>query len=372
MKGLWNSFISELKYIFKDQGILIFLVVLPLVYPIVYSWIYNNEVARDVPVCVVDKSNSAESREFIRKFDATQEAKVVARCTSMAEAQEMVARQEAFGVLYFPSDFSRNLNRMEQAHLSVYCDMSLILAYKAVYMSAVAIQGEMNKDIQIKVSGNQTDREDEIQSRPLDFSDVAMFNVTGGYGNFVIPAVLMLLIQQTMLLGIGMTEGTRREKKQRRGGPSMVAGRLIAYMMIYAVSTAYLLLAVPHMFGFVNIIYPLQLVQLVVPYLLACFFFSMASMAFFRQREDVMVIVVFTSILLLFISGISWPRTALPEVFQYIGAFFPSTFGIRGFIRMNSMGAQVSDILQECRALWAQTVIYLAATLIIYRGRWSE
>ena len=40
-----------------------------------------------------------------------------------------------------------------------------------------------------------------------------IFNTTGGYGNAILPGVLILILQQTLLLGIGLSAGTAREKQ---------------------------------------------------------------------------------------------------------------------------------------------------------------
>lgn len=56
-----------MKNTIKDEGVLIFFILVPLGYPLLYSWIYNNEVVRDVPVAIVDMSHSQESRKFIRE-----------------------------------------------------------------------------------------------------------------------------------------------------------------------------------------------------------------------------------------------------------------------------------------------------------------
>ena len=53
---------------FRDHAVLTFFVALMLGYPVVYTFIYSNEVAREVPVAVVDHSKSALSREFIRNW----------------------------------------------------------------------------------------------------------------------------------------------------------------------------------------------------------------------------------------------------------------------------------------------------------------
>lgn len=170
--------LQELKNVFRDQGVLIFLVVVPLAYPLLYSWIYNNEVAREVPVAIVDLSHSHTSREFTRMIDASPDTRVALRCNSLDEARQRIGRGDAYGVVYFPEDFQTKLNRMEQTHVGVYCDMSIMLAYKAIFQTCVAIQGELNSRIQVKLSGNYTERENEITTRPLDFQEVPIFNNT--------------------------------------------------------------------------------------------------------------------------------------------------------------------------------------------------
>lgn len=368
---------KELKNVLKDQGVLMFLILVPIAYPILYSWIYNNEMTREVPVAVVDLSHSHTSREFTRMLDASPDTKVAMRCNSLAEAKECIGRGEAYGAVYFPEDFQTKLNRMEQTHVGVYCDMSLMLAYKAIFQTCTAIQGNMNSRIQIELSGNHTDREDEISTKPLDFEEVPIFNNTAGYGNFIIPGVLMLIIQQTLLLGVGMAAGTAREKnnygflvpvdRHHRGVMRIVWGKAMAYFMIYMVMGTYLLCAVPYMFNFISLMSWKSLMLFILPYLLACIFFSMTISALMRYRENVMLLVVFSSVPLLFMSGVSWPQSNIPSFWQGVSWLFPSTFGIRGFVRMNSMGATLEDISTEYHALWIQTVVYFVLAHEVYR-----
>jgi ABC-2 type transport system permease protein len=86
-----------------------------------------------------------------------------------------------------------------------------------------------------------------------------------------------------------------------------------------------------------------------------------------RYRENVILLVVFTSLPFLFLSGISWPQSSIPGMWQGIAALIPSTFGVRGFVRMNSMGATLADIKTEYQALWIQVVVYFFMTCIVYR-----
>lgn len=371
---IWTK---EMRQTVTDEGVLIFFLLVPILYPLLYSWAYSNELVREVPVAVVDLSHSHQSREFIREFDATPDAKVAYYCNSLDEARALVGKQVVHGVLYFPTDFQTNVLRMEQSHVGVYCDMSLMLAYKAIFQSAQAVASNMSSKMQIALSGNYTDREDQISTKPLEFEEVPVFNPTGGYGSFLIPGVLILIIQQTMLLGIGLAAGTARESnryhdlvpvsRHYNGIFRIVLGKSMAYFMIYAVIAAYLTIIVPRIFGFTSLLSGAPLLALMVPYILSCIFFGMMLSCLVRYRENVILLVVFTSLPFLFLSGISWPQSSIPGAWRSIATLLPSTFGVRGFIRINGMGATLSDIRLEYQALWVLTLVYFFATCLVYR-----
>ena len=371
--------LHEMRDMFKDEGALLFVILLPLAYPLLYSWIYNNEVVREVPVAVVDNSHSQTSREFVRHVDASPDVRVAAWSNNLEEASRLVARQEVYGIILLPEDFDRQLGRMQQAHVSVYCNMGLMLTYKAIFQTCSAVAADMNSHIQIALSGNPTTREDQLTTHPMQVSDVPIFNNTGGYGNFILPGVLVLLIQQVMLLGIGIAYGTSYEKRRfarltpmyerRFGLARIMIGRTMGFFVLFLLIAAWVLLAVPRMFHFVQMLHFSDFLLFVVPYLLACVFFATTFSFFIRQRENVMLLVVFTSVPFLFMSGVSWPKSNIPEVWQWFSWLFPSTFGIQGFIKMNTMGGVFGDIIPEIKGLWIQTVIYgVFATLVT---RWQ-
>ena len=370
---VWRQEIKQMVY---DEGVLIFCVIVPLVYPLLYSWIYNNEVVREVPVVIVDQSHSQQSRQFIRMVDASPDVRVLCYAEDLDDAQSLVSRQVAKGVYLIPADFATNLNRMQQGVISVYCDMSLMLTYKAIYQTSVAVTQAMGAEIQRKVSGNYTAREDLITTRPLDFEDVPIFNPAGGYGNFIIPAVIMLIIQQTLILGIGLAAGTARERNRYSdlvpinrcygGIYRIVTGKALCYLMVYAVMSAYLTLIIPRIFSFIALIQWQDLLALMLPYLLACVFFGMTVSCLVHYRENVMLLVVFISVPLLFMTGVSWPQSAIPGFWQGVSWLFPSTFGVRAFVRMNTMGGVLSDVVPEIRYLWIQAAAYFGTACLVY------
>ena len=372
---IWRD---ELLRIFKDEGVIIFFFVVPLIYPLLYSWIYNNEVVREVPVVVVDNSHSQLSRKFIRMCNASPDVKVVAYVDDMDEGKMLIGRNVARALYYIPSDFQTRIYRMQQATISVYCDMSLVLTYKAAYQTALMVSQEMNSEIQIQLAGKYTKREEQIQAKPLEADGQALFSPAGGYGSFVLPAVLMLIIQQTLVLGIGLSAGTAREsnrfqnlvppdRRYYHGMFRVVFGKAMCYLMIYILMGAWLTIIVPRIFHFPCLAHWQDLLAIMLPYTLACIFFGMTVSCLVRYRENVMLIMVFVSVPLLFLTGVSWPQTEIPGFWQGVSSLFPSTFGVRAYIRLNSMGGTLSDVLTEYRILWCHVVVYFIVACLVYR-----
>ena len=327
----------EFRTTFRDQGVLIFFVLVPLVYPLIYSFIYTNEVVREVPAVVVDDSRSSLSREYLRKVDATPDIQIVAYCADMEEAKQMLKDRLAYGIIYIPKDFSSDIAQGKQTQVSIYCDMSGLLYYKSMLLANTAVSLDMNENIKIARSGNTTDRQDEITAYPIDYEDVAMFKD-------LVPI-----------------------NRNYNGTLRIVLGKGLSYFMVYALVSVYVLCAVPRMFSLNQIGQPGTLALFILPYLMACIFFAMTASIAIRNRETCMLIFVFTSVPLLFISGISWPGAAIPPFWKYFSYIFPSTFGINGFVRINNMGATLSEIPFEYKALWIQTGFYFLTTCWVYR-----
>ena len=121
---------DELQTVFHDVGIILFVIILPLAYPLLYAYVYTPEVQRDTPVVVVDDSKSSLSREFIRKVDATPDVQIVGNCLNMNEAYTMIEQQKAYAIIHIDRDFETALNKGRQTVVGLYCNMMSMVYYK--------------------------------------------------------------------------------------------------------------------------------------------------------------------------------------------------------------------------------------------------
>lgn len=380
MKSILNIlqiWYNELTTVMRDKGILIFILFVPLAYPLLYSYVYTNEVVRDVPVAVVDESNSAFGREFIRKMDASPDVSVHAYCPSMKDAVELIKRQEVYGIVRIPSTFERDIWKGEQTSIGLYCDMCSMLYYKALMLTATNVSLEMNKDIKVERHlHTTTDRQEEITRMPVEYDYISLFNPQSGFAAFLIPPVLMLIIQQTLLLGIGMSAGNTRERwsgsfipfhRAYKNPIHIVTGRMLFYFLLYFVLGIYMFTFVTRSFSLPQLGDYGTFLVFLVPFLLACIFLAIVLSTLVYRREDCIMIFVFLSVPMLFLSGISWPGASFPAFWKYVSWLFPSTFGMNGYVRIQGMGATLDDVAFEYYGLWIQAGAYFFLSCLLYR-----
>ena len=381
MKRILNIWYDELTTIIRDKGIMIFILFVPLCYPLLYSYVYTNEVVREVPTAVVDKSNSALSRKFVRLMAASPDVDIVAHCADMAEAEELVKRQKVYGIVRIPESFTKDIWHGDQTTVGLYCDMSSMLYYKALMLTATNASLEMNRNIKTEWHlHSTTDREKEILQTPIEYDQVALYNPQSGFAAFLIPPVLMLIIQQTLFLGIGMARGNERERLQN-GYESSVSttnpllsimfGKAMFYFLLYLLLGIYMFTTVTRMFALPQLGDYATFIAFLTPYLLACIFLAMVLSSLVYRREDCIMLFVFLSVPMLFLSGISWPGASMPEFWKYVSYLFPSTFGLNGYVRITGCGASLSDVAFECRGLWIQAIAYCTIGYFMFRRELS-
>ena len=374
---IYYVFRREFYTVFRDHAVLVFFVLLTLAYPLVYTYIYSNEVVREVPVAVVDRAQSSLSREFIRNWDASPNVKVVTHASDLEEAKVLMHQKRIYGILEIPADFSKSVARGDQAHVALFCDMGALLNYKALLQAASDVAIGMSKQIQVEGLPYASRIQQEITTSPVRITEVKMFNPQSGFASFIIPAVLVLVIQQSLLLGVGTIAGTARDRSRRkwmipdnrhyRRSWCIVLGKAFLYLPIYFVMAYWVFFIVPRLFGLTQIADKGEIMLFLLPFLLACAFLAIFASFLCKEREQPFLLFVFTSVPLMFISGISWPREGIPSYWVTFSKIFPSTHGIDGFVKMNNMGAHLADVSTEFMSLWILAVVYFLLACWLYR-----
>jgi ABC-2 type transport system permease protein len=359
---------------------MIFVVLLPLAYPVVYSLIYNPEVVKDVKVVAIDDDRSSLSRELIRNIDASPEVDIIGYAPNMDEGKNMMNMHRCYGLLYVPEGFQSSQQRGEQAYAILYSDMSLLLRYRAMLVAATNVAQQMSAEItsmRLAADGSETIILGDIQD-VFEMKSVAMGDTTEGFDSFVMPGVLILIFQQCIILVIGMRGGAKNEMSlykthdKKRGGKHVtekLIGQIACYATLFVPIMIYLTYYVPLMFSFPMIGDEFEILLFLVPMMLASIFMGLILQRFVSEREAVFMIWVVTSIVFLFLSGLTWPRYAMSDLWLALGSFVPATWGIEGFVFMNSCGADLSQVGKPYFMLWLLSLLYACGAIAVMRLR---
>lgn len=361
---------NEVRTIFTDGGVMLILIFALLIYATVYSMAYGSQVLRNVPIGVVDDCRTPLSRNLAATFNAGPNTYVAYNPTSMEEAKALFFDREIYGVVYIPSDYEEKLLGGSQANVAIYADASYFLMYRQVFQEVVTSIGATGAMVEFQrlIAKGANIPQAQATTQPVIYQSHNLFNPYLGYGSFVMPAIIMVIIQQTMLIGIGMIGGTWREfglyrrmcpaGRRRMSTLPIVLGRALVYGLIYAVTCLYILGVHYRLFNLPTNGTTGAVMVFMGAYLAACIALGIAVSTLFRYRENSLLLLLWTSIPVLLLSGVSFPREGMPEWMYQFGQLFPSSHGVNGFIRIRSMGATLSEVLPEIRMLLILTVVY--------------
>lgn len=377
--SLSNVIRHEWKAIATNPTILLVLAGGIFLYGLLYNYMYAPNLVRKAPVAVVDLSHSALSREYVRWLDAAPQTSVYAQTPDILEAREWMKKGEVTGILYIPSDFETRVARGETSVFTLYATTDAFLNFKGLQEASSRVMLAVN-DAHRRAGTVFLPPQGLLavaSSAPVSVSGTALYNYTEGYGFYLIPAVMIVIIFQTMLMVIAMLTGEEAEQR-RKGIHSMrarslkdmlciVSGRTFVYVMLYVVFSMFLLGLLPHIFSIPNIGSGWDIVTMMIPFLLATSFFALAVSRWFTDSEAPLLMIAFFSVGYIFLSGVSYPLELMPWYWQAAHYVFPVTPAVLAFVKLNSMGGSLADIWPQMLTLWIQVIIYGAWTVYTTR-----
>ena len=376
----------EWRAISTNAAILLVLIGGIFAYGLLYNLMYAPNLVRKTPVAVVDNSHSVLSREYIRLLNATPQASVYALTPNYLEAKEWLKQSKVDGILYLPADFDARVGRGEQSVFSVYAATDAFLNFKNLQEASSRVMLAVNDAhraegaVFLPPQGLLA----VVSSAPVNVSGTALYNYTEGYGSYLIPAVMIIIIFQTLLMVIGMVTGEEAERNRRpifskqsqlntnltwRQALYNVSGRTFVYVMLYFIFALFLLGLLPHFFSIPNIGNGRDIITMMIPFLIGTSFFGLAASRYFTDSEAPLLMIAFFSVGYIFLSGVSYPLELMPWYWQAAHYVVPAAPAVLAFVKLNSMGGDMVDIRPEMITLWVQVVVYFLLSLWVFKNK---
>ncbi|UTZ27942.1 ABC transporter permease [Vibrio campbellii] len=360
---LWQLIKTELRSVMTNPVVVLTVFGGVVFYSFLYPLPYAQQTPREQPIAIVNLDGSQASLKLERMVDATPQVKVVTRLHTIADAKQAFLNREITGFLVIPEHFYKYLLLGSSPTLAYAADASYFLVYGTVVEGLATAGGTLGAEI--KVSKMVIDGV-PLSMASHDYSAIKLnmkptFNPTMGYIEYVVPAVFVLILQQTLIMAIGLQTGTQRHG---RGYWSQVpTGALLFARTLVFVAIYYLLSA--YYFGFsferlnVNhIANARELLTLLLPFLLGCCGLGMWLGYLLPRRELVTLVVLVSSMPLIFLAGFIWPVESIPAPLLWFADLSPSTWAIKGFLALNQMGATWQQVAKHWIALWVLTILW--------------
>lgn len=358
-RGFIAEFMATLKGIFTDKGVLLMIVIAPMIYGFFYPWPYSTEVVHHVPVGIVDQDNTALSHT-IRRYAAASPYLETQVYANEQQAQQAIWQDRIAGYMVIPSNLEAQVTAGKPASVSVLGNGGYFILNKNVQLGFAQAVGTVSAGVEIKRSVAQgayyATAKTNSQAVPLHISP--QYNRTEGYGAYVVPAVSILILQQTLLMGTAMLIGTWYERRRHHASTSGWLGRIAALSVVSYVMGCFFYGIVFNFQDYPrgqNLMGSLLFLALFCPTVavLGCFFGL-----WFRQRERSLQILIFSSLPFFFVSGYPSQADLLPTLIQWLRWLVPTTSGMNASVQLNQMGASIPQV--------ASLLMHLAALLVFY------
>jgi len=378
MKDLCKIIYEEFRAIGSNIPILIVLILGNIGYGFLYNLLYDTNVYREAPIAVVDMSQSDISRHLTDYIDATQQVKIVAKTQNFQEAEQLLIEKDVIGFLYIPSELKTNIMQGRQSECVIYGSTLSFLDYlnisEAVNFACLQINSELLPDM-IK-SLNMIDVLFLVNGKAVNIVTEALYNSSEGYGTYLIPPVMVIIIFQTLMICVAMMSGHENESGrlnsqfivgQRHAAFKIVTGKAFCYVTIYLIFAVFFLGFLPPLFKLPHLGNFFEILVLMVPYLFASVFFCLMLSPLFTDSDMPLFLIVFMSVPLVFLTGISYPLELMPlywKVFHYV---IPTTPATLAFVKLDCMGGDLSNARPEMINLWIQCLVYYVAAMLTYK-----
>ncbi len=362
----WTSFLQTFKDVIGDKGLLLMLIIAPIIYGFFYPWPYSTEVVNHVPVGIVDYDNSNLSRTLARYASASPSLDTEHFINEQA-AKEAIWSDQIAGYMVIPSGLEEQVMSGQQAYVSVLGNGGYFILNKNVQLGFSQAVGTVSAGIKVKKSiakgAYASTAAQNTQAIPLRI--MPLYNQTEGYGAYVVPAVSVIILQQTLLMATAMLIGTWYEQRRHAASVRGWLGRITALSTL-----SFIIGCFYYGWTFELHHYPRGQNMLGTLLFLALFCPTVATLGcvlglWFRQRERSMQILIFISLPIFFLSGYPWPADQLPQVLQVIRWIVPTTPAINTSVQLNQMGASLSQVAIGFYALAGLWLFYFALLLFL-------
>lgn len=375
--GLVQIIKRELEIISKDFDLIMMLLIAPIFYSLLYGSFYLYKTETEVPIAVLDMDRTVVSQRFISDLDANELLKVTDRILDFENAKDKLLSDEVQGVIIIPEDFESQIKSNKGTEIKLYLNTQRFLPSNDINKAVNEVVLDYSRRARLRafeLKGINPKQAEEI-IEPLRDNIKFLFNPATTYGDFLIPAILVLILQQTLFMGLGESIAKERElgtlsnwySAANHSTAAALTGKGMLYLLIYFCYAIFFFIIDFSLFkiNFAGNYFLLFTVTML--FLISMISLSIFAASFFKRKILALQVISFTSYPIFFLTGYAWPDFAMPKSLYWISQLIPSTPFFDIYNRITFTGAGYLEIKSALLHLLILTLAGLA--LAFYRMR---
>jgi len=339
--------IKEIRQLSRDRITFGMVVMIPLIQLLLFGYAINTDV-RDIPIAVVDQSESAVGRMITESVKATQVITVKAAYATVGEAEQAITAGEVRGALVLPSDLAQRIAQDRTVGQWLVDGSDTMVSAALLQLRDMPLQELVNYE----------------PIGPSTFEVALFFNPERRSAVNIVPGLLGVILTMTMIL---FTSAAIVRERERGNLELLITTPVHSLELMVAKIIPYIfvgLLQVCIILGLGHHIFAVPINGSLTQILFGTLLFISASLTLgllistvAQTQLQAMQMTIFILLPSILLSGFMFPYEAMPVAAQWISEILPATHFMRMIRGIVLRGADLMDLWRDALWLFVFTVI---------------
>jgi ABC-2 type transport system permease protein len=327
---------------------------IPALQLVLFGYAIQTEV-RHLPTVVLDQSQTPESRRLVQSMINTGNFDLAGEVRDREEMIKMIERGKARAGIVIPADYQRDLKRGQTATAQIVVDAADPLASSSA-INGAGLAGAQRS--QALAAERGVTPAVEVRVRPL-------YNPGLRSSTYIVPGIIGVLLSMTMVVIAGIAIVREKERGTLEqlvvtpiGKTSLMLGKIVPFLLIGFVQITVVLVLARLMFNVPMRGNLLDLYAVAFPFIVASLAVGLFISTLVRNQAQAMQLGFFYLMPNILLSGFMFPRQAMPEAAQWLGAALPLTYFLRVLRGVLLRGT-------GWEAFWREAVVLVAFSVVL-------
>ena len=352
----------------RDRVTFAMMLLIPIILLILFGYAINTD-PKQLDTALLATGHDRYTRAVVSAIELSGYYRYVARPSTIAEAESLVAGGEVSFVVVVPSDFGVRVDRGDKPEILVVADAT----DPAAASGALGALATVAQRALLREQGRETEAA-QAQSSALTITVHRRYNPAGVSQYNIVPGLLGVILQMTMVMmtSIALTRELERGTMENLlampvNAAEIMLGKVLPYFVVGAVQVAVILTAARALFHvpFVGAMSLLLTGILIFVFALVLLGYTISTFA--RTQMQAMQLTFFFFLPSLLLSGFMFPFHGMPGWAQDFGQTFPLTHFLRVVRAVMLKGANLDEIGFELAVLALFIPLYAMLALLRFR-----